>query len=156
MRQDRAKHLSTTARSFQYRHQTKYSLCIIHICPIHNVSLRSKFEKFVQVVCEIVMFVQLSKLHVLIHLGVPRRVAVLFLVVTSFIDRVMQGIFLMGRHIIPTRPPPGASGFGIPTTLRFSSCIPNRVSCGDQYRRTEEQPELDTAVSSHKISWPLR
>lgn len=70
------------------------------ILPIHNMSLQIAFGIPVQIICKIMMFIQLGDLHGRLHLGVVDNLAVPLLVVASFIDRSVKVIFHIGHHMV--------------------------------------------------------
>lgn len=73
------------------------------ISPIHNMSLRSASNNYVNVIRKIMLLVQLGHLQVRVHFGVKHNLPIPHLIVTLFIDRKVEAIFLMGPHIVTIR-----------------------------------------------------
>lgn len=70
------------------------------------MSFKSESNNPVDVIGNIMLFVQLGDLHVRVHIGVVDKLAFPLLVGTSFIDRFVQGIFPMERRVVPVRSGP--------------------------------------------------
>lgn len=76
------------------------------ICPIHNMFPRFASNNAVNFIREVMLFAQLLDLQLGAHFGVVDNLSVPLIIGTSFIDRFVNRMFPIKRHIvaIPSHP----------------------------------------------------
>lgn len=73
-----------------------------HICTIGIMSFKSALNRSVHIIGKVIHFVQLGNLHVRVHFDVMDDLAVVLVVGTLSIHRLVKTEFPMERHLSPS------------------------------------------------------
>lgn len=107
MRQNHVKHVTAVWQVFRYIHWAKL-VCwssisrkfLAFISPIHTMSLSSASESLVQVIGQMMLFVQPGESHMCIQIAVVDNLVMSLLVAPSYTERFVSTMFSMEYCIV--------------------------------------------------------